>query len=168
MNPNGVCRGCACVKAKRACTSCRPGKAGRCCNSSLLSTHDGAIPSNNSEIFGLESTNHLSATICPPHSPPTQRYTPKDRKSVKSRIAPTEKENENTENSHIYRRKHRCDEDCISADINPPGLDIYAHLGVIREDYISADVGPLGLDTYAHADIIREDYISVDVIPHVL
>eukprot|EP00919_Chromeraceae_sp_WS-2016_P054081 GHVR01128369.1.p1 GENE.GHVR01128369.1~~GHVR01128369.1.p1 ORF type:complete len:315 (+),score=34.45 GHVR01128369.1:167-1111(+) len=168
MNPNGVCKGCACVAASRACTNCRPGQVGRCCNSSFPNTHDAAIPSNNSEMFGQESTNHHSATISLSHSPPTPRYTPQGMTSGKSRVAPIEKKIiDNNNKSYIYIKKPRYAEEYISDDIIPPGLEGYAHGVTTNEDYISEDIFPPGLGIHAHEGRINEDYISEDIIPQV-
>ena len=54
-NRAGVCRGCACVKAKRPCVNCLPSKQGNCAN---IST---AIPNATSNAF-VPSTSTLSLT----------------------------------------------------------------------------------------------------------
>jgi len=38
-NRSGYCRGCACVKAKRTCDNCLPGKLGHCANKSTINGH---------------------------------------------------------------------------------------------------------------------------------
>ena len=69
-NGNGLCRNCSCVKAKRACTDCLPGKNNKCCNrpslelnvpSSTLST----APSFSTDSSTMSTTSGPSQTTAP-------------------------------------------------------------------------------------------------------
>ena len=60
-NGSGLCRNCSCVKAKRACYDCLPGRNDRCCNRASLITPCSPTPCSTTSVAPEVNTDASAA-----------------------------------------------------------------------------------------------------------
>ena len=91
-NSSGRCRSCSCVKAKRACTDCLPGKNNKCCNTlslnspspttstvpgpSIVSESLDPLSVSASEAKEDENPKLMPTPVSTPECPPLPKTTP--------------------------------------------------------------------------------------------
>ena len=68
-NRSGTCKGCACVKAKKPCENCLPGKLGNCANSSTASSTANISTANGVACVASAPTMANVTTLVAPAAP---------------------------------------------------------------------------------------------------
>ena len=66
-NGSGLCKNCSCVKAKRACTDCLPGKNNKCCNRPSLNQNMPALSASTAPSLSIDIST-TSTTSVPPQT----------------------------------------------------------------------------------------------------